>query len=187
MKNKLKFILITLLILAIFVGVLFVAQDISDNAKLQELVAEFGYLGVLFIAIVAGLNTVVPLPAATFIPIFTAAGLSIPLIVTTLAVGTFIADVISFVLGYTSRELIKEKYPKLFKFFYNLQNNHKRLIFPVVITYAAFVPFPNEAILIPLGMSGVKFKNLIIPLIIGDIVHQALLAYAVVSAFGLII
>jgi membrane protein YqaA with SNARE-associated domain len=173
------------LIIAIFIGVLFVANSFSDNPALLEFVAGFGYIGVTFIAIVAGLNTFVPLPAATFTPIFTASGLSIPLIIFFLALGTLIADFIGFMLGHVGRDLIMVKYPKIFAFVTNIQENHQKLITPVVILYASFVPFPNEAILIPLALAGTKFKSLVIPLIIGNIIHQAVIIYGVQSILEL--
>jgi len=143
------------------------------------LVERFGYLGVLLTGIVAGLNTVVPLPAATFTPIFLNAGLTAPLIIIVLAVGTLIADAIGFALGYVSREMVETKYPKLFRFFTELAQGKTKYILPVVILYAAFVPFPNEAILIPLALAGVRFTYLLIPLIIGNIIHQALFVLGV--------
>lgn len=164
---------------------LYFSQQLSESTAIVSLVEKFGYFGVLFTGIVAGLNTFVPLPAATFTPIFINAGLSIPLIVLVLAIGTLIADSLGFALGHVSRELIKRKYPKIFGFFTKLQQEHTALIIPVVILYASFVPFPNEAILIPLALAGAKLRTLLVPLIIGNIIHQLILVYGVKNILAL--
>jgi membrane protein YqaA with SNARE-associated domain len=49
------------------------------------------------------------------------------------------------------------------------------------LLYAALVPFPNEAILIPLAISGIKFRYLVAPLLIGNMLHQAILIVGVDS------
>jgi len=184
MDKKIRLVLSLVLIIGIFIAVLFVANSLANNPALIEFVTGFGYIGVTLIAIVAGLNTFVPLPAATFTPVFIASGLTIPLIIFFLALGTLIADFIGFMLGHVGRDLIMAKYPKIFSFVTNIQENHQRLIIPVVILYASFVPFPNEAILIPLALAGTKFKSLIIPLIIGNIIHQAVIIYGIQSILG---
>ena len=72
MQKKLKFGGIICAVIAIFVVVVFVANNLADNDVIQSVVADWGYIGVLIVAIIAGLNTFVPLPSATFAPIFLA-------------------------------------------------------------------------------------------------------------------
>jgi membrane protein YqaA with SNARE-associated domain len=179
MKQNVKLVSSFILIVLIFVGVLFAANSLSDNPALLETIADFGYVGVLVTAIIAGLNTFVPLPAATFTTLFLNSGLDLYLIIVVLALGTLIADFIGFMLGYISRDLVLRKYPKIYSFATNIQENKQHLIIPVVILYAAFVPFPNEAILIPLALAGTSFKTLLLPLIIGNIIHQVVLIYSI--------
>ena len=168
-----------LVIMVIFGVALYLAQQLSENSTVVTLVETFGYFGVLLTGIVAGLNTFVPLPAATFTPVFLNAGLNVTLIIVVLAIGTLIADAIGFALGYVGREMVETKYPKLFNFFTELARERTKLIIPIVVLYAAFVPFPNEAILIPLALAGVRFKLLLIPLIIGNIIHQTWLVLGI--------
>lgn len=171
----------------IFGTALYYAQTLTESSAIISLVEKFGYFGVLITGIVAGLNTFIPLPAATFAPLFIGAGLSVPLIILGLTLGTLIADSIGFALGHVSRELIETKYPKLFSFFTTLQQEHSKWIIPVVILYASFVPFPNEAILIPLALAGVKFRSIVIPLVIGNLIHQIILVYGITTIFELLL
>lgn len=173
---------ITLVVfVAAFAALLWVSQSLSQSEQVQNIVADFGYLGVLIIGVIAGLNIFVPVPAATFTSVFLAAGLSLPLIIIALAVGTLIADFTSFFLGHLSRELMEKKHPKLFTFITNFQEKHSRWTYVLVLVYASFMPLPNELILIPLGLAGVRFKNLIIPLLIASIIHQIILVYGVIG------
>lgn len=160
---------------------LYIAQYLSGSAQVQETVGAFGYLGVLIIAVIAGLNAIVPLPAATFTPIFLSAGLTIPLIIITLTLGTVIADFTGFFLGRLSRDLIQEKHPKIFAFITEFRDTHSKWVVVVVAGYAAFAPLPNEVILIPLGLTGIRFTSLILPLLIGNAVNQLLLVYGVLG------
>lgn len=137
--------------------------------------------------LISGLNAVIPIPAATLTPIFIAAGLAIPGIIFSLVLGTMVADFLGFLFGSSTKEIITARYPKLTNFLHDLMENRSRWIPLFVIFYAAFVPFPNEAILIPLAFSGISFKKILLPLIIGNTIHQAILVYGVVgiaSLFG---
>ncbi|MCA9362906.1 hypothetical protein KC851_01145 [Candidatus Kaiserbacteria bacterium] len=185
MKSKLKSLVIFIVVLIIFAGTIMAADSLANSPTLTKIAADFGYLGVLIIGLVTGLNTLLPLPAATFTPIFLAAGLSIPIVVIFLAVGTLMADTLGFVFGHYSREVIRRKHPQIFSYFYHLQQKHNKLMLPLVASYAAFIPFPNEAILIPLGLSGMKFKYLILPLVIGNIIHHSLLIYGATNIIRL--
>lgn len=166
------------------VGALFLAQFVSTNVTAQNLIADAGYLGIVIIAIIAGLNAIVPIPAATFTPLFTVAGLSLPLIIASLVIGTVIADTIGFSFGRWSRTSVAEHYPKTHDFFTSLVKTRQWLILPMVTLYASFVPFPNEAILIPLAIAGVSFYTILPALIIGNIIHQTTLALGFSSLFS---
>tara|TARA_B100001989_G_scaffold247442_1_gene219651 strand:+ start:1281 stop:1856 length:576 start_codon:yes stop_codon:yes gene_type:complete len=179
MKKQLRLAATILAIIIVFCVMVFFSESLASNETVIHLTDKLGYLGVTIVAIIAGLNTVIPLPAATFTPIFQSAGLALPFIIFFLALGTLIADSIGFLLGHVSKDLVETKYPKLFSFITNIQENHHRLILPVVTGYAAFVPFPNEVLLIPLALAGIKFRYLLLPLIVGNIIHQAVLIFGI--------
>ena len=68
------------------------------------------------------------------------------------------------------------------KFFTELKQNRSKLIVPVIFLYAAFAPFPNEALLVPLGLAGIRFSTIIVPLILGNLINQSYLVYFVLTA-----
>jgi membrane protein YqaA with SNARE-associated domain len=170
-----------LLVLLVFTAVILLVQHLTENSVVTELAQQFGYVGVVITGTIAGLNSFVPVPAAAFTPVFVNAGLSIQLIIIALAIGTLIADFVGYVLGHVGRKLILQKYPKLFRVITEVHIKHRRLVLPLVAAYAAFVPFPNEALIIPLALGGMRFTHMIIPLMIGNILNQTIYTYSFLS------
>ncbi len=183
MKRLRRYIIGAFVLLVIFTGVTFLTQEFTENTTIQLLIQDFGYLGVIIAGVIGGLNTFVPVPAASFTPLFIAAGLSFPLIVILLTVGVLIADYVGYALGHVSREMIKLKHPRLFSFFLNLNENHHKLVAPAVFLFAAILPIPNDIIVIPLALAGVRFNHLILPLLFGNLISQTVLSYGFTSLF----
>ena len=176
---------ILLLISTVFIGVLQLASYVLDNAEAQALIQKYGYLGVLIIAIIGGLNFLVPIPAPTFTPIFLAGGLSLPWIIVWLVIGTTIAELLGFGFGKLGKLYVTDQYPKTYARLESLRQNHIHWIPWFVLGYASFVPFPNEAFLIPLGILGIRLRTFILPLIVGSAVYHTLVALGVSNIFSL--
>ena len=174
------------LITAIWIASLYLADYVANNDMAQNLVSQFGYLGILIIAIVSGINVLIPVPAAAFVPVFTAAGLWLPLIILMLVIGTTIADLIGYWIGRWSKEFVEEHYPQSYRRMKVLDERHHSLVLPMVFLYAALIPFPNEAMLIPLALIGFRFKTLLIPLVLGNVVNQTALAFGANNIFTLL-
>jgi uncharacterized membrane protein YdjX (TVP38/TMEM64 family) len=183
-KKITPLLLLFVVLLVVIVGALFTANYVEDSATAQLFVLKLWYFGVVVIAIVAGLNVILPIPAFTLTPIFSAAGLGMTGIILALAVGTFIADILGFLFGNWSREHIYRHYPKVIRFLEKIYINKPRLIVPVIFLYAAFVPFPNEVLIIPLALLKVHLRLLLIPLFLGSLVHQAIYAYGMQGIFS---
>ena len=171
-----RFVSITIALITIWIGALYAAQFVASDESAQALIQQFGYFGILILAFIAGINIILPVPAATFVPIFTAAGLTMSLIITMLVIGTVLADLFGFLVGRLGREAIEEKYPKTFAFIYSFVAKHNLYVAPFAFLFVSFVPFPNEAMIVPLALAGIKIRTLIIPIILGNIVHQSVLA-----------
>lgn len=184
--KPIRFSLIAGAVLVILVASLYLANFVANNTMAQDMVGQFGYLGVLLLAVVSGINILLPVPAATFTPVFLAAGLWLPFIILALVIGTTIADFIGYFVGHWSREFAEDHYPKTFSRIVSLNENHRRWLLPFVFLYAAVIPFPNEAMLIPLAVIGIRLKSLLIPLILGNIVNQSALALGATNIFMLI-
>jgi membrane protein YqaA with SNARE-associated domain len=182
-KQVLSGIVLVTILSAVAFGAFLIAEEVLVNESLQSLLVSFGYVGITVFATIAGLNVIMPIPAATFTPVFTAAGLSLPLIILALTLGTLAADFIGFLFGKVGRETIAAKYPKLLTRLEHLYTKKQHLLLPVVFLYAAFVPIPNEALVIPLALLGVHWQRLIAPLFFGNLINQAIYAYGFNEVF----
>ena len=159
------------------------ADYVQESDAARALVERFGYVGMLLLSIVAGLNLFVPIPAATFTPVYIAAGFPLYGIIITLVIGTTIADSIGYLIGLGGRHLAELKYPKLREHIGAFAERHRVAVLPLVFLWSSFAPLPNETILIPLALAGMRFRTLIVPLLLGTIVHQTYLAYGLTSVF----
>ncbi len=175
--------LVCLLFLLIVTLALFAASLLEDNPELQSIVGGFGYAGIIVIAIVAGLNVFVPVPAASLVPVFTTAGLYLPFIIVSLTIGTVIADFIGYRFGRWSSEFVHVSYPKIVARLKSIHDNHSFWLLPTVFFYAAFIPFPNEALILPLAILGVRFRRMLIPLLLGNLVNQAMYSIGIQNFF----
>lgn len=157
----------------------YAAYFVTSNTAAQELLAQFGYVGVFVLAIVTGLNVILPIPAVTLTPVFIAAGLSLPFIVAALVLGTIAADAIGFWLGHFGTPYIKTNHPQSYAWFEELYTKKRWWLIPTICLYVAFIPLPNELFLLPLAVLGMPFRTLLIPLIIGNTINQTLLALGI--------
>ncbi len=173
--------LILAVLTATMVVVIFLADYVASNNGAQEIIARFGYAGVLAISVIAGLSTFVPIPPASFVPVFTAAGLIFPVILITLVIGTTIADLIGYLFGVASKEFVGNHYPRMYARIMDLELHHHNWVVPFVLLYSAFSPLPNELIVIPLGVLGVHFQKILVPLMIGTAIHHTLIAYGAIE------
>lgn len=181
--HPLRTILLGVLALCAIVGSFFLAEHVANDEGAQALVGRFGYLGMFILAIIAESSFIVPIPAATFTPIFTAAGFPILGIVTTLVIGTLIADGVGYLVGLGGRHAVAHHYPTFQERIQRFARRHHHLVIPGVFLYAALAPFPNEAILIPLALVGIRFRTLFIPLLLGTIILQTALVYGITNVF----
>jgi len=171
----------------LFGGAVVLGQWLSQSDQAVTLIGNLGYVGLIGLGAVSGLNFILPVPAAAFAALYSAAGLTTIGVILALALGTLIADTIGFWVGTKLRLLVADSYPKITAYAHTMAQRGGYFVFIFVLLYAAFVPFPNEALLIPLAISGVKFRYLVVPLIIGNILHQTILIVGVTtltSIFG---
>lgn len=166
-------------IVAVLVASFFLTQYVSSDEASQKLIQEFGYLAVLVISFIAGLNLFLPVPAATFVPIFTAGGMSLPIIIILLIIGTIVSDLLSFAIGHYGKNVATSHYPKIQNWLTKQFSKHKKYLSYYIFVFAAFVPLPDEIYLIPMAIIGIRLREIILPLLLGTIVYQTLAAYGI--------
>lgn len=175
-----------LLALGIF-GSLLLTEYVIANPAHHEPIQRFGFVGVLFISFVAGLNLFLPVPAATFVPVFAAGGMTLPSIIIFLIIGTMAANLFSYVAGRYGGKVVKSHYPELQQKMIRLYRERSHWLPHFVFLFTALVPLPDEVFLVPLGMIGVKLRQFIIPLFLGTIFYQTFAAYGIDNIFKFLI
>lgn len=176
-----------LIILAVTVGAIWVASTMPEYETLMELIRRFGYIGLFLIAIVSGFNLISPVPAIAFVPIVVSAGLGFWPAVIIVTIGMTIGDAIGIFLGLTGRGLLNEWIQ--LAFLQKIQAKIKQWeTKPHVIAffYAAFVPLPNELLVIPLSFLSKKWKGLLTATFLGNIVFNILVALGLLGIVHLV-
>ncbi len=161
----------------------FLSQYVASNNGSQVLIQEFGHVGILLISFIAGLNLFIPIPAATFVPVFTAGGISLFEIIVLLVVGTMAANLLSYFLGRYGGKITHTHYPELQKKLVALYTKRKEWLVYFVFLFTALMPLPDEVFLIPLGIIGVRLQQFIVPLVLGTICYQTLAAFGIHNIF----
>lgn len=171
-------------IILVTVLALFLAEWIVQSPEAQATIASLGYFGVVMVAIIGGLNIIIPIPAVTLTPIFTASGLHLPFIILALTGGTIIADYIGYLFGKISRPVLYGHYPKVITWLEETIITRPKLLQLITFIYAAFIPLPNEVLVIPLAVMNIKFRRILLPLLFGNLLNQAIYATSIQSIFS---
>ncbi|PJE51101.1 MAG: hypothetical protein COV29_02405 [Candidatus Yanofskybacteria bacterium CG10_big_fil_rev_8_21_14_0_10_36_16] len=177
----------------IFVGVLlalsfWLSELLAENDVVKELVFGYGYAGMFLISIISGFNIVIPVPAITFLPVFTGAGLGFWSSIIIITAGMTIGDGLGYIIGRTGNRLARDK-NKIKRYIKEIMNTKKKYNLGVVtllFIYAAFIPAPNEVIIIPLGFMGYRFKHIFPVVLAGNLVFNTLSAFGVTNLFKII-
>ncbi len=189
MITRKKFIhtsLFVLMITAIIFGSFLLSQFVAGDSYVQSLVQTYGGFGVVLISFIAGLNLLVPVPAATFVPIFTAGGMDMFTIITLLVIGAMSANLLAYALGRYGYLMTKSKHLAWQEKFTNLYNRNKKALPFFIFGFSAFIPLPDEVFLVPLGLIGIKLRVIILPLFFGTIVFQTIAAFGFSNVFILL-
>jgi membrane protein YqaA with SNARE-associated domain len=184
-NRKILYVLaVALVFLVLLVLSVFLAEYVSESALAQETVQKFGYAGIVFLAFVGGFNLIIPIPAAAFAPTFIAAGFPVYGIIIAIAVGTTVADLISYYVGALGKYYSGVESTKIYARLKKLHEQHTAWVVPLIFVYAALAPYPNEVMIVPLAFLGVRFRTFILPVIIGNTIYNAVLVMGIINFFG---
>ena len=138
-----------------------------------------GYVLTFFGALLGGTSILVTFPYHILIFTLASGGLN-PFFLGLLAgLGIFIGDSTSYFIGYTGREIVTGKPAALFERFHKWVVKKPKWILPIFLfLYSSVIPTPNDLLVIPLGLVRYPYIKVIIPLLLGSIVFNTLLAFA---------
>lgn len=159
----------------------------TNNDAFAERVVSLGYAGIVIAAYISGLNLIVPIPTAAFVPMFTSTGFALSTVIALMVVGTVLADLTAYGIGYHGRRVLRIQETNGYRRIETLVHKHNRLVLPFLFVYAAIMPLPNELVVIPLSLLGYRAIVLLVPLILGTIIHISLFALGIESLFSLLV
>jgi len=178
-EQTLKLFGVFIFIAGIFTISIFLSQHIAESKTAKELVHTYGYAGIFVLALIGGFNLLIPIPAGVFAPIFLESGLPVAGIILALAIGTSIADLIAYAIGWFGRHSFNPSSYPLFQKIEALTQHRQHFIVPIIFLYASFAPYPNEVLVIPLAFLGIRMRTIIVPLFVGNAVYNSLLVLGV--------
>ena len=155
----------------------------ADHEIARDAAARFGYPGILAAAALSGFNLVVPVPVVAFFPFFMSAGLAPLPTVLVIALGMTAGDLIGYFLGRTARQMVEPKEGGMVQRLEALRERRPYLPVGVMLLYAAFVPAPNELLVLPLAFLRYPVAGIFVAVLVGNIVFNSLVAFGVVQIF----
>jgi membrane protein YqaA with SNARE-associated domain len=159
---------------------------VSGSEKIQEIILRFGYIGIFFVAVVSGFNVVVPLPAISFLPALTEAGLGFWTSIIVITLGMTFGDGLGYLLGYLGRTVSDIEETKIFRKLREIKQKREWLPIVFLAAYAAVGPLPNEVAVIPLAIMGYKFRYIFPAVFIGNLIFNILAAYGLTNLLNIL-
>jgi membrane protein YqaA with SNARE-associated domain len=182
--KKHRTILKIVILVLFFVVAIWFANQIKDNEAVKQLVQRFGYFGVLIIAFISGFNVVIPIPAISFLPIFTEAGMSTLGVVAIVSIGMTMGDGLGYLLGRYGREVVHPStWPMWLQRAEAFLNRYKYGLPVFLFLYASLAPFPNELVVIPAAATKHAWWSILVPIFAGNLILNILIAFGITSLF----
>lgn len=135
------------------------------------------YLILVILGLFAGLSSLSAAPFYTVVGTFSVGGLDILKIALFGGLSLSLGHIVYYFLGLSTNTLLSKKFKKKIKKFTLKFKDNPKLIPIFSFVYFAFTPFPNELVLIPLGVIEYSFEKTVLILTLGNIFLVFLLSY----------
>jgi membrane protein DedA with SNARE-associated domain len=127
---------------------------IEFEGALGEFVTRYGYAGYFIAASIAGINVFVPTTHLIFTAPLLNVGLNPWLLVIFGAMGATLADGVGYFIGSSGRSAFGETFGRIANWLTEVVSKRPRLAPAILFLWAAFMPLPNEILVIPAGVLG---------------------------------
>lgn len=174
-KSKTAGIFLILLLIVLFWTIIFYFY--SPEEIVYQIGINNGYLVLFLSAALGGVSTITASSFYATVFTFTSGGLN-PLLVGLIGgAGITIGDSFFYYLGYRGRNIVSKKLNSYLEKISNwLNESEKWRVQLFIFIYSGFTPFPNDLMTIPLGLNMYTYKNIFLPLLIGNICAVTLFA-----------
>lgn len=164
--------------LIFFIGIWsIILYNISPDELVQKIGVNNGYLISFIVAFAGGLSNIINFPYQLVIFSLGAAGLNPYLLGTSSGLGEFLGDSTSYLVGYHGRHILPANLQKIFHRFTKwCIKGPVWLTSLAIFLYGAFIPLPNDLIIIPLALGHYPYLRMMIPLALGNIFFNTMVA-----------
>ncbi len=176
---------------AVAIGVIVIIflhfNTIVESDYIRTVVTTYGYLGIFFASILSGFNLFVPIPVVIFTPLFIELGLNSIIVVFTIAVGLTLGDLATFYIGRGGHILFNSDKRPFMEKMERLRKKRPKTLLATLFLFASFVPLPNEVLLIPFGFIGMRLRQVLPIIFLGNLIFNTLVASGIIGIFNSLI
>jgi membrane protein YqaA with SNARE-associated domain len=148
----------------------------------QNLSQLIGYPGAFLVSFIGNVTVLIPFPYIAVIFFLGGARISPsgpfyydPVLLGIVAgVGATLGEMTGYLLGYFGSRLVDKEQTSTFLAFIN---KYPRLT-PIVLWFLALTPFPDDVVVIPLGVAKYPWRKVLVPQLIGKVMFLTILAVA---------
>lgn len=185
MNQKSRRILGALTILFLFAAWIFLINKISPEEIVDFLGIKNSYLMVFLFCFIGGISILFPFPY--YLIVFTLGATLNPILLGLVGgTGVMLGDSTSYLFGYAGREVISGRLNTILGKIHNwFLKKSKWTIYISLYLYSSIIPFPNDILVIPLGLVRYPYFRVILPLWLGDITFNIIISLAGFYGFRL--
>ncbi|MXW17838.1 MAG: hypothetical protein F4139_15665 [Gemmatimonadetes bacterium] len=173
-----------LLIVGLAAFMVWVNLRAGDVEGALDAAAAAGYPGLFAVSVVSGFNVVWPVPVAWFYPFLIEAGFGPVPTLATIAVGMTGGDLLGYLIGNTTRNISSYRLARFRVRAEAWHARHRFLPLALLFLYAAFVPLPNELLVIPMAYMRYSMAAVMAAVLFGNVIFNTLMAMGVSLIFG---
>lgn len=183
--NKKRIIVISIILFFVLISIFI--YYLSPSKIVNIIGIQNSYIIIVILGFLGGVSILFPFPYYLFVLTFAAGGSNPVLLGICAGLGVMIGESTSYLIGYHGRVVLPQKYNKIFNKLCRDCNRAKNTILLTIVLflYGAFVPFPNDLLILPLGAARYNYWKLIIPLGLGNILFNVILAFGGIYGWNL--
>ncbi len=141
-----------------------------------------GYILIFIIAIFGGVSSFTSASFFTTLITLAIGGLNPFFLGIVGGIGVTVGDSLFFYFGYNGRSLIpKRVLKKIDRFSRWISTRHNWFVPVVAFVYAGLTPLPNDILMVSLAVANIKYKRIVIPVLLGNMFLVTVVAFLAVK------
>ena len=183
-RRRVPVVVKVLAIAALVAFTVWVNVRAGDIEGARNAAAAAGYPGLLLASVVSGFNLVWPVPISFFYPFFIESGFQPAPTLATIALGMTGGDLLGYLIGDATRHMADHRLAGFRARAEALHDRHRLLPLGLLFVYAAFVPLPNEILVIPMAFMRYSLVAVMTAVLLGNVIFNTMMAFGVALIFG---